>query len=82
MDAETSWAIVLQRQDKVSICYFYMMASHVNNECLKYLNKWLATKGDFSIFILIEINLASLPPNTWRLDSGVIMHISVTMLNY
>ena len=59
-------------------CFFCNMKGHVKKECAKYI-AWRAKKGTFLTLVCSEVNLASIPRNTWWLDSGVIAKISVSM---
>ena len=51
---------------------------HMKKECTKY-HAWRAKKGMFLTLVCYENNLASVPRNTWWLDSGATSNISVSM---
>ncbi|XP_060960785.1 uncharacterized protein LOC133031320 [Cannabis sativa] len=51
---------------------------HMKKECAKYI-AWRAKKGTFLTLVCSEVNLASVPGNTWWLDSGATTNISVSM---
>jgi hypothetical protein len=59
-------------------CFFCKMTGHVKKECAKY-HAWRAKKGMFLTLVCSEVNLASVPRNTWWLDSGATTNISVSM---
>ena len=78
-DTGTSQATVQQKQDKGVPCFFCKKAvGHVKKDCPKY-HKWLAKKGNQFSFVCCEFNLAEVPPNTWWIDTGTTIHISVSM---
>ena len=66
-----------QQQDKEG-CFFCNKPGHVKKDCTKY-HAWRAKKGTFLTLVCSEVNLASVPRNTWWLDSGATTHISVSM---
>lgn len=56
----------------------------MKNKCLKY-HAWRAKKGTFLTLVCSKVNLASVPRNTWWLDSSATTNISVLIqgcLNY
>lgn len=56
----------------------------MKKKCHKY-HAWRAKKGTFLTLVCFEVNLASVPRNTWWLDFGATANISVSMkgcLNY
>lgn len=60
------------------------MFGHVKKKYPKY-HAWCVKKGTFLTLVCFEVNLASIPRNTWWLDSDVTTNISVLMqgfLNY
>ena len=59
-------------------CFFCKKEGHEKKECPKY-HKWRAKKGTFLSLVCSEVNLASVPRNTWWLDSGATTNISVSM---
>ena len=71
--------IISEVQDRK--CYFCGNVGHMKKECNKY-RAWVAkkdTKGTFLNLVCSEINLASVPRNTWWVDSGAATYISVSM---
>ena len=75
----TSQTNVQQNQDTVIPCFFCKKAvGHVKKDCPKY-HKWLTKKGNQFSFVCCEFNLAEVPPNTWWIDTGTTIHISVSM---
>ncbi|GMI70291.1 hypothetical protein HRI_000698400 [Hibiscus trionum] len=68
-----------KKQERVPInCYFCEKPGHLKKDCTKY-HAWRAKKGMNLILVCSEVNLASVPRNTWWLDSGATTHISVSM---
>jgi len=67
---------IKRNQRKVKTVSF--VTGHIKKECTKYYT-WRAKKGMFFILVCSEVNLASIPRNTWWLDSGTTTHISVSM---
>ncbi|XP_060965609.1 uncharacterized protein LOC133034525 [Cannabis sativa] len=59
-------------------CFFCNMKGHMKKECAKYI-AWRAKKGTFLTLVYSEVNLASVPRNTWWLDFGATTNISVSM---
>ena len=59
-------------------CFFYKKPVHTKRKCTKY-HAWCAKKGLFFTLVSSEVNLTSVPKNTWWLDSGATTHISVSM---
>jgi len=73
-----------KKQSQESKCFFCNKTGHVNKKCDKY-HAWRAKKGMFLTLVCSEVNLASVPSNTWWLDSGATINISVSMkgcMNY
>jgi len=65
-------------------CFFCSKPGHAKKDCTKY-HAWRVKKGTLQNLVCSEINLASVPRNTWWVDSGATTHISVSMqgcLNY
>ncbi|KAK9683434.1 hypothetical protein RND81_10G141100 [Saponaria officinalis] len=71
-----------QKENEESIsCYFCGKSGHIKKNCTRYC-AWLAKqtkKGTFLNLVCSEVNLASVPRNTWWVDSGATTHISVSM---
>jgi hypothetical protein len=73
-----------KQQKDNGICFFCNKTGHMKKDCTKY-HAWCAKKGTILTLVCSEVNLASVPRNTWWLDSGATTHISVSMqgcLNY
>jgi len=62
-------------------CFFCKKPGHMKKECTKY-HAWRVKKGMFFTFVYSEVNLASVSRNTWWLDSGATIHISVSMQGF
>ncbi|KAK9672915.1 hypothetical protein RND81_12G134500 [Saponaria officinalis] len=71
-----------QKENEESIsCYFCGKPGHIKKNCTRY-HAWLdkqTKKGTFLNLVCSEVNLASVPRNTWWVDSGATTHISVSM---
>ena len=69
-----------QKKPKENIinCFFCKKSGHLKKDCPKY-QAWKAKKGTTFILVCSENNLASVPRNTWWLDSGATSNISVSM---
>ena len=67
-----------KQQKDTEGCFFCNKPGHVKKDCTKY-HAWRAKKGTFLTLVYSEVNLASVPRNTWWLDSGATTHISVSM---
>lgn len=59
-------------------CFFCKKHGHEKKECPKY-RIWRQKKGTFLALVCSEVNLASVPRNTWWLDFGATSNISVSM---
>lgn len=59
-------------------CFFCKKSGHIKKDCAKY-KAWKAKKGTILALVCSENNLASVPRNTWWLDSGATSNISVSM---
>ncbi|RYE19068.1 MAG: hypothetical protein EOP45_13205, partial [Sphingobacteriaceae bacterium] len=59
-------------------CFFCKKHGHEKKEYPKY-RIWRQKKGTFLALVCSEVNLASVPRNTWWLDSGATSNISVSM---
>ncbi|KAG5566407.1 hypothetical protein RHGRI_002099 [Rhododendron griersonianum] len=78
-DVGTSQTTLQQIQDKGVHCFFCKkVVGHVKKDCPKY-HRWLAKKGNQFSFVCCEFNLAEVPHNTWWIDTGTTIHISVSM---
>ena len=76
-EAAKSLAQNKQKKDENN-CFFCKKSRHVKKECTKN-HAWRAKKGMFLNFICSENNLASIPRNTWWLDSYATSNINVSM---
>ena len=65
-------------QDQAISCFFCKKSGHVKKECPKYV-AWRVKKGRLFTFVCSEVNLTSVPSNTWWVDSGATTHTSVSM---
>ncbi|KAF1867862.1 hypothetical protein Lal_00012758 [Lupinus albus] len=75
---------VQKKQKQVTVCFFCKESGHLKKKCDKY-HAWCAKKGTFLALVCSEVNLTSVPGNTWWLDSGSTSNISVSLqgcLNY
>ena len=78
-DKEAAKGPVEKKQHKDNQgCFFCKKPGHVKKDCTKY-HAWRDNKGTFLALVCSEVNLASVPRNTWWLDSGATTHISVSM---
>ena len=59
-------------------CFFCKKTGHEKKDCASYHN-WCVKKGTILTLVCSEVNLASVPRNTWWLDSGSTTNISVSM---
>ena len=59
-------------------CFFCRAEGHVKKHCANY-HAWRAKKGMLLNLVCSEVNLASVPKDTWWMDSGATTHISVSM---
>lgn len=65
-------------QDQAVTCFFCKKSGHVKKDCPKYV-AWRIKKGRFFTFVCSEVNLTSVPSNTWWVDSGATTHTSISM---
>jgi len=71
-----------QKKPKESeACFFCKKLVYIKKKCTKY-HAWRAKKGIFFTLNCFEVNLVSVPKNTWWLDSGATTHISISMQGY
>ncbi|XP_074336653.1 uncharacterized protein LOC141673816 [Apium graveolens] len=66
-------------QDQAVTCFFCKKSGHVKKECPKYV-VWCIKKGRLFTFVCSEVNLTSVPSNTWWV--GATTHTSVSMQGY
>ncbi|XP_051139235.1 uncharacterized protein LOC127257015 [Andrographis paniculata] len=59
-------------------CFFCKKPEHKKKNCTKF-HDWRVKKGTFLVLVCSEVNLASIPRNTWWLDFGSTTNISVSM---
>ncbi|GAB2278784.1 hypothetical protein Dimus_039306 [Dionaea muscipula] len=68
----------LKKQDDGLTCFFYKKVGHMKKECSKFAI-WQQKKGMLLTMVCSEVNLASVPIDTWWVDSGATTHISMSM---
>ncbi|TYK01053.1 retrovirus-related Pol polyprotein from transposon TNT 1-94 [Cucumis melo var. makuwa] len=56
-------------------CFFCKKKGHLKKDCPKYA-KWRVKKGKLLTFVCSQVNLASVPTDTWWIDSGATTHIN------
>ena len=66
------------KEKKVDGCFFCGAEGHKKKQCTDY-HAWCAKKGTLLNLVCFEVNLTSVPKHTWWIDSGAIIHISVSM---
>ncbi|KAA0053173.1 Retrovirus-related Pol polyprotein from transposon TNT 1-94 [Cucumis melo var. makuwa] len=64
-----------KKQAMENPCFFYKKKGHLKKNCPKY-TKWRVKKGKLLTLVCSEVNLASVPIDTWWVDSGATTHIS------
>ena len=62
-------------------CYFCKTSGRMKKDSTKY-HVWRAKKGTLLALVCSEVNLTSVPRNTWWIDSSATTHISVSMQGY
>ena len=65
----------LNTQVKPFTCNFCKKEGHMKRECPKYA-AWRVKKGNLLALVCSEVNLTSVPKDTWWVDSGAATHIS------
>ena len=81
---EAAKGLEQKKQSQERKCFFCNKTGHKKKKCAKY-HAWRVKKGMFLTLVCSEVNLASVPSNTWWLDLGATTNISVSMkgcLNY
>ena len=68
----------LNRKNEEFLCYFCKKRGHLKRDCPKYA-AWRVKKGKLLTLVCSEVNLASVPKDTWWVDSGATTHISMSM---
>ncbi|KAK8952136.1 hypothetical protein KSP39_PZI003213 [Platanthera zijinensis] len=66
------------KQPSEFTCFFCKKDGHMKKDCAKYA-AWRIKKGELLNFVCSEVNLSTVPRNTWWIDSGATTHISVSM---
>ena len=59
-------------------CFHCQKPGHFKKDCTKY-HAWRENKGNFCTLVCTEVNLASISTDTWWLDSGATIHVSMSM---
>ena len=67
-----------QKQDKTLTYFHCRELGCFKKDCKKY-HAWREKKGNFITLVCIEVNLASGPTDTWWLDYGATIHVSMSM---
>jgi len=67
-----------KKQNQGDNCFFCSKPGHVKKKCTKY-HAWRAKKGMFLTLVCSKVNLALVPRNTWWLDSGATINITISM---
>ena len=68
----------LNTQVKAFTCNFCKKEGHMKRECPKYA-AWRVKKGNLLALVCSEVNLTSVPKDTWWVDSGATTHISLSL---
>ena len=68
----------LNTQVKPFTCNFCKKEGHMKRECPKYA-AWRVKKGKLLALVCSEVNLTSVPKDTWWVDSGATTHISLSL---
>ena len=67
-----------RNQDKALNCFYCHIPDHFKKECTKY-HAWSEKKGNFITLVCTKVNLAFVPTDTWWIDSGATIHVSMSM---
>ncbi|RDX62780.1 hypothetical protein CR513_58849, partial [Mucuna pruriens] len=59
-------------------CFFCKKSTHMKKQCSMYA-AWHVKKSKFLTLVCSKVNLTFVPTDTWWIDSGAIIQISVTM---
>ena len=62
-------------------CFFCKKAGHLKKDCVKR-KEWFQKKGIYTLVTCNESHLASVPNNSWWIDSGATVHISTTLQGF
>ena len=62
-----------QKQDKVLTYFHCRKPRNFKKDCTKY-HAWIEKKGNLITLIFIEVNLSSVPTDTWWLDYVATIH--------
>ncbi|GAB2270434.1 hypothetical protein Dimus_038845 [Dionaea muscipula] len=74
----TSGQKKIKKQDEAMTCFFCKKGGHMKKECPKYA-VWRQKKGMLLTLVCSEVNLASVPIDSWWVDSGATTHICMSM---
>src|SRR3954463_12905191 len=77
-DKAAAKGLEIKKQKSCVSCFFRKPSVHMKKDCMKY-KAWLAKKGIYISLVCSEANLASAPRDTWWMDSGATIHISVSL---
>ena len=67
-----------QKHDKALTYFHCEKPGHSKKDCTKY-HAWRQKKGNLITLVCTEVNLASVSIDTWWLDSGATIHVSMSM---